>query len=49
MEQLLEIARRDRSFRQDIGRRRMLEVFEMAAAMPELVAEYRARLSTVIF
>jgi putative thioredoxin len=49
MEQLLEIARRDRAFRQDIGRRRLLEVFEMAASMPELVAEYRARLSTVIF
>ena len=49
MDQLLEIARQDRSFKEDIGRRRLLEVFEMAAGMPELVAEYRARLSTVIF
>jgi putative thioredoxin len=49
MEQLLEIARRDRSFRQDIGRRRLLEVFQMAAGHPELVSEYRARLSAVIF
>ena len=49
MEHLLEIARRDRSFREDIGRRRLLEVFEMAADRPDLVAEYRARLSTVIF
>ena len=49
MDQLLEIARRDRTFREDIGRRRLLEVFEMAAGHPELVAEYRARLSTVIF
>jgi putative thioredoxin len=49
MEQLLEIARRDRTFRQDIGRRRLLEVFEMASADPELVSEYRARLSAVIF
>jgi putative thioredoxin len=49
MEQLLEIARRDRTFRDDIGRRRLLEVFEMAAGTPELVAEYRARLSAVIF
>lgn len=49
MEQLLEIARRDRSFREDVGRRRLLEVFELAAAYPELVSEYRARLSAVIF
>ena len=49
MEQLLEITRRDRTFKDDIGRRRLLEVFEMAAGTPELVAEYRARLSTVIF
>jgi putative thioredoxin len=49
MEQLLEIARQDRTFRDDVGRRRLLEVFEMAAGTPELVAEYRARLSTVIF
>jgi putative thioredoxin len=49
MEQLLEIARRDRSFREDAGRRRLLEVFELAAAYPELVSEYRTRLSAVIF
>lgn len=49
MEQLLEIARRDRSFKEDVGRRRLLEVFELAAAYPDLVSEYRTRLSTVIF
>ena len=49
MQQLLEIARQDRTFKEDIGRRRLLEVFEMAAGTPELVAEYRARLSAVIF
>ena len=49
MDQLLEIARRDRDFRDDIGRRRLLDVFGMAADRPELVTEYRARLSTVIF
>jgi len=49
MEHLLEIARRDRTFGEDIGRRRLLEVFEMAADRPELIAEYRQRLSTVIF
>lgn len=49
MDQLLEIARRDRTFGEDVGRRRLLEVFEMAAGHPELVADYRARLSSVIF
>lgn len=49
MRQLLEIARRDRSYQDDFGRRRLVEVFEMAAATPELVAEFRARLSQVIF
>jgi putative thioredoxin len=49
MDQLLEIASRDRSFRNDIGRRRLLEVFEMAASHPELVARFRSLLSTVIF
>jgi len=49
MDQLLEIARSDRTFREDIGRRRLLEVFAMAAQHPELVADYRARLSSVIF
>lgn len=47
--QLLEIVRRDRTFRDDIGRRRMLEVFEMAAAQPEVVLEFRNRLSQVLF
>lgn len=49
MEQLHEIVRRDRTFGDDIGRRRLLDVFEMAAGEPELVADYRARLSAVIF
>ena len=49
MDQLLEIARSDRSFREDMGRRRLLDVFAMAAQHPDLVADYRARLSSVIF
>jgi putative thioredoxin len=50
LEQLLEIVRRDRSFQEDIGRRKMLEVFEMAAGtQSELVDEYRNRLSVVLF
>ena len=45
----LEIVQRDRSFRDDIGRVKMLEVFEMAAAQPEIVDEYRGRLSRILF
>ena len=47
--QLLEIVQRDRAFREDVGRVKMLEVFEMAAARPELVDEYRERLSAILF
>jgi putative thioredoxin len=49
MEQLLEIVRRDRGFGDDIGRRKMLAVFEMAAADPELVSDFRNQLSSVLF
>jgi putative thioredoxin len=49
LEQLLEIVRRDRAFREDIGRTKMIEVFEIAAAQPEIVDEWRARLSAVLF
>ena len=49
LEQLLEIARRDRKFRDDIGRLKMLEVFAMAADQADLVADYRSRLATVLF
>lgn len=49
LEQLLEIARRDRTFRNDIGRLKMLEVFAIAADQVDLVADYRTRLSAVLF
>jgi putative thioredoxin len=49
LEQLLEIVRRDRAFKDDIGRTKMIEVFEIAAAQPEIVDEWRARLSAVLF
>ena len=48
-EQLLEIVRHDRTFGEDLGRVRMLEVFDMAAADQELVAEFRERLSQLLF
>ena len=49
LEQLLEIVRRDRGFGDDVGRRKMLSVFDMAASDAELVSDYRSRLSTVLY
>jgi putative thioredoxin len=49
LEQLLEIVKRDRAFGEDIGRRKMLAVFEMAAAEPDLVSDYRRRLSAALY
>jgi putative thioredoxin len=47
--QLLEIVKRDRAFGDDIGRRKMLEVFEIAASEEALVGDYRAKLSLELF
>jgi putative thioredoxin len=47
--QLLEIVKRDRAFRDDIGRRKMLAVFDMAAGEPELVSDFRRRLSATLY
>jgi len=49
LEQLLEIVARDRDLRKDSARLKMLAVFDMAAAQPELVTEYRSRLSSLLF
>jgi putative thioredoxin len=47
LEQLLEIVKRDRTFRDDVGRRKMLAVFEMADA--DTVSDYRRRLSSALY
>jgi len=49
LEQLLEIVKRDRAFGDDIGRRKMLAVFEMAAGEPDLVSDFRRRLSATLY
>jgi putative thioredoxin len=49
LQQLLEIVRRDRKFGNDIARLKMLTVFEMAAQHPDLVSEYRSKLSQLLF
>ena len=48
LEQLLAIVERDRGFGDDIGRRTMLSVFDLAADQPQLVSTYRRRLSAAL-
>ncbi len=48
MEQLLEIVKRDRTFRDDIGRKTMLDVFSMLGGQGALVSEYRRKLSSLL-
>ena len=49
LEHLLEIVKKDRLFQEDIGRKRMIEVFNLASAQPELVSQWRRKLSGAIF
>jgi putative thioredoxin len=46
--QLLEIVQRDRSYRDDIGRKTMLSVFDLATYQPELVSQWRRKLSALL-
>jgi putative thioredoxin len=48
LEQLLEIVKRDRAFRDDVGRKTMLSVFDLASHQAELVAEWRRKLSALL-
>ncbi|CAE6748336.1 Chaperedoxin [Paraburkholderia domus] len=49
LEHLLAIVQRDRTFREDIGRKTMLSVFDLAAHQPELVSKWRRKLSALLF
>ncbi len=48
LEQLLEIVNRDRAFGDDAGRRRMVEVFDLASSQPQLVSQWRRRLGAAL-
>ena len=48
MDQLLEIVRRDRGFRDDIGRKTLLDVFNLLGGQGELVAAYRRKLAALL-
>ena len=49
LDQLLEIVRRDRSFRDDIARKTMLQVFSLLGNEGDLVSEYRRRLASAMY
>jgi putative thioredoxin len=49
LEHLLAIVQRDRTFREDIGRKTMLSVFDLAAHQPALVSQWRRKLSALLF
>jgi putative thioredoxin len=48
LEQLLSIVERDRSFGDDIGRRTMISVFDLAADQPQVVSTFRRRLAAAL-
>lgn len=49
LEDLLEIVRRDRAFRDDVARKTMLQVFSLLGNQGELVSEYRKRLASAMY
>ncbi|MGV8934747.1 MAG: thioredoxin [Gallionellaceae bacterium] len=48
MDQLLEIVQRDRKFQEDIGRKTLLDVFNLLGGQGELVSAYRRKLSVLL-
>jgi putative thioredoxin len=49
LEQMFEIMKRDRGFRDDIGRRGMLDIFELLGHDHELVAGYRRKMAALLY
>ena len=48
MDELLEIIRRDKSWRDGEARKQMLAMFDLASAYPALVSEYRRKLASAL-
>jgi putative thioredoxin len=48
MDQLLEIVQRDRGFQDGIGRKTLLDVFNLLGGQGELVTTYRRRLASLL-
>jgi putative thioredoxin len=49
LEQLLEIVRRDKNWRDGEARRQMLAIFNLAAEDPALVSDYRRKLASALY
>lgn len=49
LDELLEIVKRDRAFKDDVGRRTILEVFSVLGPDHELIEEYRRRLASALY
>ncbi|MDW8467721.1 MAG: tetratricopeptide repeat protein [Burkholderiales bacterium] len=49
LEELLEIVRRDKDWRDGEARKRMLAIFDLAAEDRELVADYRRKLAAALY
>jgi putative thioredoxin len=49
MDELLEIVRRDRGWRDGEARKQLLSLFDLAADTPDLVSEYRRKLASALY
>jgi putative thioredoxin len=49
MDQLLEIIRRNKAWRDGEAQRQLLAIFNLAVAQPELVSQYRRKLASVLY
>ena len=49
MDELLEIVRRKKDFRDGGARKQMLAIFSLASAEPDLVSEYRRKLASTLY
>ncbi len=49
LEHLLEVVRRDRAYRDDIGRKTMIRVFEIVGVQSDMAFEWRKRLGRVMY
>lgn len=49
LDQLLEIVKRDKDWRDGEARKQILAIFNLAADQPDLVAEYRRRLAAALY
>ena len=48
LDELLEIVRRAKTWKEGEARKQMLAIFSLAAAEPDLVSEYRRKLSSTL-